>query len=241
MLKKKKKQGLDHTKTEILNDNSPFAFSEAIKSLRTNINFITYSGEVKNILVTSAVPNEGKTTVSLNLAISIAKTGKKVLLIDADLRNPSIHRYLRLRRTDSEGFSTYLSGQCALHEAIYHIPNYGLDLMIAGPIPPNAAELLSRDTLRNMFVELKKKYDVVIVDTAPVGVVTDAAIIAQHVDGAIMNVRHRFADKQVIENATRKLQASGVKILGTTLNDYETSRSTDYNYNYQYNYGESND
>lgn len=242
MAKTPKKTIKDFNKTEILHENSPFAFAESIKSLRTNINFITYSGEVKTILITSSIPDEGKTTVSINLAVSLAQAGKKVLIVDADLRNPSIHRYLRLRRADGGGFSTYLSGQCTLADAVYHVPTYGIDLMLAGPIPPNAAELLSRDSLRTMFIDLKEKYDIIIVDTPPIGVVTDAAIIAQHVDGAIMNVRHRFAEKDQIISSTRKLQASGVKIIGSVLNDFEVSRSTaDYNYQYAYGYGDNHD
>lgn len=233
----KQKRILDKKSTQLIGEDSPFAYNEAYKSLRTNISFMTYSGDVKSILITSATPDEGKTTISINLAISLTQAGKKVLLIDGDLRNPSVHKYMRLRRTDGGGFSTVLSGQSSLADAIYHIPTFGLDLMITGPIPPNASELLSRDSLRVMLEELKNTYDIIIIDTAPVGVVTDAAIIAHHCDGAILNVRHRFADKEQVVNAARKLQASGVKILGTIMNNYEMSRSTKNDYSYEYNYG----
>lgn len=243
--KKKLLNATQNLKTDIIDASSPFAFIEGYKSLRTNLSFMTFGNEVKTILVTSTIPGEGKSSISLNLARTLSMSGKKVLLIDGDMRAPSLHRYLRIRKKVNDGFSSVLAGKSVLEDAIYLLPPLEIDVMLSGPIPPNASELLSRDIARDTLSALKNKYDYVIIDTPPVGVVTDAAILAHFADGVLFVVRQNYADRKVVKNAVKNLEASGVKILGAVLNDYSSAKdvnsSSNYEYQYSYDAGESDD
>lgn len=243
MFKRKKMEHHIKARTEIVNDKSPFAFVESYKSLRTNLSFMTFNGEVKVIMISSAIPNEGKSTVSINLALTMAQTGKKVLIIDGDLRSPSLHRYLRISKNTSNGFSTVLAGNSEWKDSINHFNPLGIDVMLSGPIPPNASELFSREGIASIFEELRMVYDVVILDTPPIGVVADAALISRFVDGAILTVRHQYAEKAVIKSSLRSLNASGVRVLGVVLNNYVVSKDSrgSQGYQYQYHYGERED
>ncbi len=127
----------------LLSSSSPFAYNEAFKSLRTNLSFASINKQCKTIIVTSSIPNEGKSTVATNLAITLAESGAKVLLIDCDLRNPTLRRLLRVRSEYQAGLTSLLTSNAAWEECIFRHPKMNCDILLAGAIPPNPAELLS--------------------------------------------------------------------------------------------------
>lgn len=217
----------------IFNESLPFAFKESYRTLRTNLNFMTFSGEIRALAITSTIPNEGKSCISINLARVLALSGHKVLLVDADLRKPSLQRYLRVRKQFGMGFSSLLSGQAKLEDVVFHYQPLEFDVIFAGPIPPNASELLGRDSTQLLVEEMKNKYDYVIFDTPPSAVVTDASIIAQKVDGVLYIVKQKLADKESVKRTVRALKAKDANILGIVLNDYVGAAVDKY-----YGYGE---
>jgi len=152
--------------------------AEAIRSLRTNIQFCNTDKIVKTICVTSCVPNEGKSTTTINLAISMAEAGRKVLHIDADMRKPKLYKDVAAKH--NVGLSNYLSGMVDLKDAISETNYENLHVILCGPKPPNPAELLDTERFRLMLTALKDEYDYIIIDTPPLGSMIDAAIVAAH-------------------------------------------------------------
>lgn len=227
MLKRILAKNTKHNKisktSEIVSDDQPFAYREAYKAMRTNFSFATLDGKLKTILITSAIPGEGKSTYAINLAISLVESGKKVLLIDADLRNPSIHRYLRIRQQQLQGLSNLLSTGKLPRDAIGHLEKYNIDILLSGSIPPNPVELLSKSNFADIIKSVEKDYDYIIIDTAPVGVVTDAAVLSQFVDGVIMVVGQGLANQQQINKARTSLENVKANVIGAVLNNYDVS------------------
>ncbi|AMC92679.1 hypothetical protein AOC36_01325 [Erysipelothrix larvae] len=222
---KKRNKQVKKNKTYILSNKSPFAYLEGYKSLRTNLSFLTFSGEVKTILVTSSVPNEGKSTVSINVARTLSMAGHKVLLIDADLRAPVIQKYLNVNYKITSGLSSVLASKAQIKDAIYKSPSLEMDVIFSGPIPPNAVELLSRDRAKTSIETLRKRYDYIIIDSPPAGVVTDSVVLSQHVDGVLYVVRQNHAEKELVKNAMKDLVSMEANILGIIFNDYIDERS----------------
>ena len=222
--------------------DTPFQYQEAFKSLRTNLKFLAMGKSCKKIIMTSAIPGEGKSSVSINLAVSLAEAGSKVLLIDCDLRKPALHRYLKLDKTSYKGLTHVLSGG-ALTDAILNMKSLNLHIIIADAIPPNPAELLGSARMKTMVEELEKHYDYIIFDTPPVSVVTDAAVLSQYADGVILVIRQNHATFDEVELAKRNLDTVHANILGAVLNDFDT-KAVDkesgyyYSYNYDYDYEE---
>ena len=162
----------------LTNPKSPIA--EAYRTLRTNIQFSNIDNELKCICVTSSGPSEGKTTTSCNLAETFAQSGKRVLLIDGDLRKPRVHKAFQLR--GMKGLTNVLSGQAKLEE-VTQVVGSNLNVIPCGPIPPNPSELISSNRMKELIEYLKERYDLIIIDAPPVGVVTDSAILSTIVDG----------------------------------------------------------
>lgn len=233
---KRKKKTIRRSRTAIMVANSPFAYVESYKSMRANIEFSTFDGELKTLVFTSSIPNEGKSSVVINTATTLAENGYKVLLVDADLRSPSVGNYLRVRGQNTKGLSTILSGQSQIQESIYSYALSNFDVILSGPIPPNPAELLSHKKAEALFDALKKKYDYILIDTPPVGVVADASLIARYADGAIYVVRHNMTNKDTAKDALKKLKSSNVPILGTVLNDYYIDKDITASEHYEYYY-----
>lgn len=209
---------------------SPIA--EAFRMLRTNINFSKIDKRIESILVTSTNPTEGKTTITSNLAVCMAQTGKKILLIDTDLRNPQIHHNFDIENT--LGVSNVISEDIeytAVIEKIEGIDN--LDIITAGSIPPNPAELLSSTRMDAFLEKVKNEYDMVLLDTPPVNSVTDAAILSNKVDGVIFVIQSAKTEIKVIKRAKEKLETVNAKILGVVLNKIN-AKITGYKY-YHYN------
>lgn len=214
----------------ILGKNSSFYVQEAYKTLRTNIRFFLSGDGCKKFCITSGLASEGKSITILNLAISFAEAGSKVLLIDADLRRPSIARLLI--ENASPGLSNVLAGLCKPEEAIRKSAYQNLDVLFSGEIPPNPSELLGGSVMQQMIDTLSDQYDYILVDTPPVGVVSDASIVTNLLDGVLLLVRANWAKKDVVRRAVENLARTGIKPLGYVLNGVEYSEKK---YGHYYN------
>lgn len=201
---------------QILNKNTNFVTQEAYKRLRTNIRFCIPNQKCKKFCLTSGLAGEGKSITLMNLAISIAQTGKKVLLIDADLRRPAMARLLVEKA--SPGLSEVLVGDANTEEAIRVGLYPNLDILFSGEIPPNPSEVLSSENMQQIIEESAEKYDYILVDTPPVNVVADACVIANLLDGVLLLVRQNHAKKDGVCQAISNLQLTGANILGYILN-----------------------
>ena len=225
----------------ITSDKMPFAYVEAYKSLRTNLNFLAGSNDVHCIVVTSTAPEESKSNVSVNLALTLAESGKKVALVDCDLRKPVLHKYLKAGH-NVKGVSNILSRQISLKDALILPNGFNFSFLPAGTTPPNPSELLSQPQMVEMIAALREEFDFVIFDAPPISMVTDAAVIGNLVDGALFVVRSNYAATEAIKSATQQLQSAGVKILGVILTRYNIKKSlkhSNYGYGYYSNYGYS--
>ncbi len=243
-----RQQRLKQSQEAILNRKTPFIVQEAYRTARTNIMFSLAGSndKCKKLCVTSANAGEGKTTTTLNLAITFAQTGSKVLLIDCDLRKPRIHQYLGVVKTD--GLTTILSKQKDFEDVVYHNLRPGLDCLTSGSIPPNPAELLASESMKELLDDLSRIYDYILLDTPPVTVVTDAAALSRYVSGVMIVVREGYTNHESIEQALKLLKIAHAKVLGFFVNDVEIagmgygayrnsySKSYKYKYNYRYNY-----
>lgn len=200
---------------ELKNLKNDYQTEEAYKKLRTNIEF---SGADKKVIVfTSCTANEGKSTVALSLAISLAEGGKNVLFIDADLRKSVLLD--RYRIYDSvKGLSHFLSGQSSANDIIYKTQFQKLDMIFAGVIPPNPAELLESKSFEVLIVSAKSAYDYVIIDGPPLGSVIDGAIIAKHSDAAVLVISANTISYRFARGVKKQLEKSGCPILGAVLN-----------------------
>lgn len=192
-----------------------YAGEEAYKSLRTNLIFC---GEDKNVIaITSCMPGEGKSSVSLNLSISLAEAGNKVLLVEADLRKPVLMGRL-LSEQKIKGLAYYLSGQAELDEIICGTNHDGLQLIVAGHIPPNPTELLGSEAFANMITELRSKYDYIILDTPPLGSTIDCAVMAKVCDGTVMIIEAGAVSYRFAREVVTQLKKTKCPILGVVLN-----------------------
>ncbi|NRY62042.1 CpsD/CapB family tyrosine-protein kinase [Clostridium beijerinckii] len=205
--------------------------SEAYRTLRTNIQYSSFDKTIKSIVVTSAEAAEGKSTVSGNLALSFAQNEKRVIIVDCDLRKPSVHKNFKL--SNLSGLSEVLIGKEDLDNVIQS-RNENLDILTSGKIPPNPSEMLSSTAMTNLIQRLGEKYDMVILDSAPLQAVTDAQILSTKVDGTILVVRAQRTNRESVIDAKNLLTKVGANILGTVLHAVENTRGK-----YYYYYGSS--
>ena len=211
--------------TPLLSANAPFAYAEAYKTLRTNLSFASIRKQYKKIIITSAIPNEGKSTVAVNLAITLAESGARVLLVDCDLRNPTLRRLLRIRPDYKEGLTSLLTNT-AQEECIFRHSKTNCDVLLAGTTPPNPADLLSSPQMQRLLDQLSERYDYIICDTPPVSVVTDAAALSRFCDGVILVVRQKTSTRDQVWAAKRNLDAVQANVIGTILSCYDMSNDT---------------
>ncbi len=224
-----------HSSTYILNDKSDFYIKEAYRAARTNLSFALDGVEgCKIIAITSAVAGDGKTTTSVNLAISIAQANNRVLLIDADMRKGSVRRYLDLQRTN--GLSSILSGVSKVVDEVIIKTPYGFDCMTAGPTPTNPAELLVNEVTKDMLDILSNHYDYILIDTPPVAIVSDALVLSKLVSGFVITVSEMSSTISEIAETVKALEFSDAKILGFMYNKSEINNSYGYKYKYRYKY-----
>lgn len=215
-------------------EKQDFRTKEAYKTLRTNLEFAGRS--VKVISLTSCTPNEGKTSVSFQLALSMAEAGKKTILVDADLRK-SVMRGRYKATHEQYGLSHYLSGQVELDDAccITNVENF--HIIFAGPVPPNPSELLGSDNFRNMVTTLRSNYDYVIIDTPPLGSVIDGAVVARECDGAVIVIESNAISYKFVQSVKEQLEKSGARILGCVLNKVNMANNGYYGKYYGKYYG----
>lgn len=215
----------------ILSDSSSFVEREAYKTLRTNIRFALRGKHGKKICITSSAPGEGKSITILNLAISFAEAGKKVLLIDADLRRPAIARLLREK--PKAGLTNVLAELADVEEAIRKEVYPNLDILFSGDIPPNPLELLSSEKMQEMIADMEKIYDYILVDTPPATIVSDACVVATLLDGVLFLARSQKSNKDNVRQAIKNLQLVGAKVLGFVLNGVDVSADKGYYGSYE--------
>ena len=210
--------------------------SEAYRTLRTNIKFSSLDKPLNTIMVTSAVPQEGKTTNTVNLALTIAESGKKVIIIDADLRVPLIHKVFN---SDSKpGITNVLVDNKKLSEVIKKADeiNSNLYYITSGPIPPNPSELLGSEKMKSIIEELKKQADTLIFDSAPVIGFADSLVLANQVDGVVLTLSAGEVTRDAAKQAKLLLEKAKAKILGVVLNKVDIKREGYYYYYHYYNY-----
>lgn len=203
--------------------------SEALRSIRTSL---LYTGVTKVIAVTSSIPDEGKTVVSVQLASQFASLGKRVLLVDCDLRKPKIKRMLGVKGSVT-GLSECLSSQADF--SIYSTSVDHLYVLLSGKIPPNSSELLSNGKLEKMLKVLKERFDYIIIDTPPAVGAVDIQIIGSMVDGILLVIRSNYVKMSVVRNVVKQLERNNIRIIGAILNGVKKT-DKDYYYYYYYEY-----
>lgn len=205
-----------------------FGTIEAYKNLRTNL---VYTENLQVIMITSTVADEGKTVSAFNLAESFAEAGKKVLLIDCDLRGSFLNKFLIVKEKVA-GISEILTNQAI--DVINKTNIKNLDIILSGKVPPNPSELLSSNLFKLLIKSLKEKYDYIIIDTPPVTVATDAVVVGRIVDGVVLVVRNDFVKRNSVQRAKMELERNGARIIGVVLNRVNKDQVDykDYAYNY---------
>lgn len=208
-------------------DNLRTPIAEAFRSFRTNIQFSNIDKPVRSIVITSSVPGEGKSTVAFNLAVSIAQTEKRVLLLDTDLRKPSIYSYIEPKHF--EGLTNIIVQDVDYEDLLQTDGNLrNLDIIIAGPIPPNPSEILGSAKMRALVEELSEVYDMVILDSPPVGLVTDAAVLSTMVDGVIIVCAAGRTKREDIRKAINSLKKVNANIIGVVMNKVKHKKNLSY-------------
>ena len=221
--------------------------SEAFRALRTSLLLSQADHPPQVILVTSALPREGKTTAAVNLAVRLAQLGDRTLLMDSDLRKPGVHRALNLSGGKELGLSSYLAGVCSLDAVTLPHPTINnLSSLPTGPVPPSPADLLSSHRMREAILELRHRFKFIVIDSPPIMVATDAVILSALTDGVLMIVRSGETPKEAFTRAKELLAAVKARLLGVVLNAVDArehgasirSRYRYYPYAYGYGYGE---
>lgn len=220
--------------------NPRSSFTEMFRVIRTRIEFLLKRKKDMMIMITSGESGDGKTYFSINLANIYGMASQSTVLVDMDIRKPSINRSFNLDNTD--GVTNYLIGQCELDDVILKLPDVNFDILPAGTVPPNAGELIRSDKLQEMFAELRRRYDYIIVDTSPIGIVADAYALAQMADINLYVVRNEKTNKSFFKRLTSQLKADEFENFYTVLNDVNMEGKKYYRYNskkyaYGYNYG----
>jgi capsular exopolysaccharide synthesis family protein len=221
--------------------------AESLRSIRTNLLFMTTDRELKRLLVTSPSPQEGKTTVAANLAIVMAQSGSRVLLVDTDMRRPRVHKAFEIERPRT-GLSTMVLGESEAASTIRKTTVPNLDVLVCGPTPPNPSELIHTEAFQRVIEEIAARYDRVIFDSPPIGVVTDAAILSKLVDGTVLILKSLRTTRDAAKHAVGVLRDIDSPILGAVLNDLDlTDKKYGKHYyyyyykKYGYYYGEGKD
>ena len=218
------------------------AFAEGIKSLRTNLTFISPGSPPKLFLVTSPGPGEGKTTTSVNMAIAMAQSGLKTIIIDADLRRPRIHKALSIDNIKGRGIANVIAGDIELDDVVRETGVENLSVLTCGDIPPNPSELLHADRFIKLIDELSEKYDRVVFDSPPLGAVSDALIVSHCVDATLLVLKFGHTRRELLRRAVDQLVTVGAPFTGCVLNDIDASGSGyGYSYYYYYRYNYSDD
>jgi succinoglycan biosynthesis transport protein ExoP len=220
----------------VLSDTSEFSgTAEAYRQVRTNLQFIDVDNPARTVVVTSSLPGDGKTTVAVNLALVLAQSGARVVLIEADLRRPRVVSYLGM--ISGAGLSNVLAGDAEHHELIQRHAIDGLSVLAAGPMPPNPSEMLGSLQMRRLLDTLRQDNDYVIIDAPPLLPVTDGAVLAKAADGAVLVTRYGVTTREQLQQAIENLERIDARLLGLVLNRIPVKVATGYGYGYGYGYG----
>ncbi|PFA18419.1 tyrosine protein kinase [Bacillus cereus] len=223
-----KKKAIRGRRQLIAYEQPKSSVSEQYRNIRTNIEFASVDKKIRSLIVTSANSSEGKTTTAANLAVVFAQQGKKVLLIDADLRKPALHQMLQI--DNMFGLTSVLTRSKTLEACVKKTQIGSLDFLPCGPIPPNPAELLGASSMKDLLSEAYGTYDLVVFDTSPILPVTDAQIMANQCDASVLVIRSGATEKEAALKAKQALDSAQGKLLGVVLNDKEQNGSEYYYY-----------
>ena len=233
MFKKKNEKKVYSYSGATLEYNAKFAISEAYKSARTNMLFSIASNDFHTVVFTSCSSHEGKSTTAINMAVSLAKTGLKTLIIDADMRRPTIGR--RLKITNTKGPSDVLGGFCNIDEAMSKSVYDNLDVLGAGTIPPNPAELLASRKMEETLTELQSRYDMIIIDTPPVDIVIDSQLMNKMISGILFIVKENSTMHPDIKRSLKKIEMAEGKVIGFIKTSCEIKQKRGYGKGKSYN------
>lgn len=228
---KKKRRELNEI-ISLIKPKSPA--TESYRTLYTNIQFSALDHSIRTITITSPGASEGKSTTAINLAVTYAQTGKQVLLVDMDLRKPRIHKYLNL--PNNCGLTNVLVSRMELDEAV-HAVKENFSVLTTGPLPPNSVELLSSKAMTTFYDNMLERYDVIIYDTPPIGIVTDAALLAAKTDATLLVVASGRTNIELSKQAKINLENVNANLLGTVITMVPTNVSKYSGYQY-YSYAE---
>ncbi|MFB4163834.1 CpsD/CapB family tyrosine-protein kinase [Alteribacillus sp. JSM 102045] len=231
-LARKKKQNTSNQRNLVKWTDQKSPVSEQYRTIRTNIQYASVEREMQTILITSPGPGEGKSTTVANLGITMAQQGKRTLIIDADLRKPTVH--YTFQTMNIHGLTNVLTHQSRFVDVVQKTEVDNLHIITSGPIPPNPAELLSAKKMEQILVESKQEFDVILFDAPPVLPVTDAQVLAANCDGSILVIKSGQTDKQAGLKAKELLEKADASILGTVLNQRKALQQQ-----YYYYYGKS--
>ena len=220
----------------ITNESPKSPTSEAYRTLRTNIQFSNIDEDIKSIVFTSSGPAEGKSTTAVNLAVTMAQVGKRVLILDADLRKPTVHKFFN--KFNSSGLTTIVVEGNDYKELVQDTDIENLEILTTGPIPPNPSELLGSKKMKSLLSTLKDDYDMVIIDSPPVGLVTDASVLSTIADSVILVCAVGQAQINAAKNSKALLEKVNANILGVVMNKIPLNEGGYYKYHYSsyYNY-----
>ena len=217
-----------------------YRLTEGLNQLKTNLAFC--GKDIKVITITSSVQNEGKSLVAFDLSKTMAESGKKILMVDADLRKSVLAAKYHIQGID-KGLSHYLTGQAEIEDIIYETETEGFYLSVAGPLSPDPTSLLDSDQFQKFIDKVREDYDYVIIDAPPLGVVIDAAIIGKYCDGAVLVIEQGVIKRKVVQDVIKQLKRGKVRILGAVLNkvDERIGAYGAYDYKYSYSYYDDSD
>jgi capsular exopolysaccharide synthesis family protein len=203
----------------ITDKSTGFAFTESYKALRTKIEMVAEKKGYKSFIITSSLENEGKTTVAFNLSVALAGNGRKVLLIDADLRKPSLYKFIgRSNNPPEVGISNVLRGDATYESAIMEVKEFGISVLTNVNELANTSELLSTSQMKNLIARASEKYDFVIIDSPPASILTDSIVITTYTDAVIMTERQDHASVQLIESVAENLSGNKADFIGCIFN-----------------------
>jgi capsular exopolysaccharide synthesis family protein len=229
--------GKDDPRPEMAVVDAPTSSTaECLRTIRTNLLFMSPDKPLRTILVTSSGPGEGKTTTTASLAATMAGGGSKVLLVDADMRRPRVHKVFGLE--NARGLSSLILGEGTLADTVVPAQIDGLDVLPCGPIPPNPTELLHTEAFQRLLEEMAKRYERIVIDSPPAGVVADAIVISTLVDGTLMVLKGGQTSRDAAERTVKGLRAVNARLFGAVLNDLdlEDQRYGQYYYYYRSGY-----
>lgn len=220
--------------TLITNSDPKSPISEAFRNLRTNVHYTNIDKEIKVIQITSSLQSEGKSTITANYAVTLAQSGKKVLIIDCDLRRPNVHRIFSLPNVT--GLTNVLIKEAELDRSIKYTKIDNLFVLVAGPIPPNPSEMLESNRMKEVINATRDHFDVILLDSPPVLPVTDSLIISSMADGTIVTVAVGVTEKDAFKRTVESLENIGANVIGTVINKASTKERYYNSYAYSYEY-----